>query len=231
MRSEDCRVGGSILLPKFIYVLAAVLFISAEAPFAAPEDLSGYWEPLIMEDFILRTQGVKKGDYNGIELNDLARTAADHFKPDAGKDELLLDKCGPHGAPRVMFTATRLHITQNDREITMELEAEGQIRRFYLDSRDWPGGELQWQGHSIAYEEGDGLLTVITRHLRPGLLRSNGVPYSEEAVLTEHYTRHGDYFTVIQAVEDPKYLQAPFITSTSFHRISKPDDWRMGSCR
>jgi len=227
VRSE----GKSILFRKVFFSLAGVFLISAEAPFAAPLDLTGYWEPLITEDYKLRMHGVKKGDYNGIALTDAAKAIADRYRPDAGAEELLLDKCVPHGAVRILFTDTRLHITRDNNVITTELEAEGQTRRFYLDNRKWPGGELQWQGHSIAYPDGKSMLTVITRHMRPGLLRSNGIPYSEEAVLTEHYTRHGDYFTVIQVVEDPGYLTEPFITSTSFRKIPKPDDWQMGSCR
>ena len=208
-----------------------VLLANNASAVSAAEDLSGYWRPLIMEDFQMRMHGVKKGDYGGIELNDAARAMADEYGMQAGEDELLFDKCGPHGPPRIMYTDTRLHITQDDKVISMELEAEGQVRHFYLDGRPWPGGGLLQQGHSTAYEDGRSMLTVITRHMRPGLLRSNGIPYSDEAVLTEHYTRHGDYFTVIQALEDPKYLQQPFVTSTSFRRIAKPDDWRMGACR
>ena len=213
------------------FVITVALALFCRSIYAAPHDLSGYWEPLITEDFKLRTQGVKKGEYNGIELNDAARAIADQFKPDAGADELLFDKCGPHGAPRIMFTDTRLRITTGNAVVSMELEAEGQTRRFYLDKREWQGGELQWQGHSNAYPDGKSLLTVITRHMRPGLLRSNGIPYSEDAVLTEHYARHGEYLTVIQALEDPEYLKSPFITSTSFRKIPDPNDWRMGSCR
>ena len=194
-----------------------------------PQDLTGYWEPLIMEDFELRTIGVKKGDYGGIELNDAARAVADEFSRDKGENEFMFDKCGPHGPPTIMFTGTRLHITQDDKMIKMELEAEGQTRFFYLDNRQLPGDQ-QRQGNSIAYEDGKSLLTVITRHMQPGILRDNGVPYSEEAVLTEHYTRHGDYFTVIQVMEDPEYLDEPFVRNTSFHRIAEPQNWKMGSC-
>lgn len=215
---------------KLIFSLLGILLVPYGIINAAPQDLSGYWEPLIMEDYELRMHGAKKGDYGGIDLNDAARAVADKYMPDVDEDRLIPGKCGQYGPPRIMFTNTRLHITQDDRVITMELETGGRIRQFYLDNRKWPGGELQWQGHSIAYEDGRSMLTVITRHMHPGLLRSNGIPYSDKAVLTEHYTRHGDYFTVILAVEDPEYLESPFVTSTSFHRISRPDDWQMGSC-
>jgi len=197
----------------------------------AAEDLTGYWQPLITEDYEMRMLGTRPGDYGGIALNEGAKSRAEKFRPGTGSETLLLDKCGPHGAARIMFTNTRLHITRDQSTITMELEAEGQKRRFYLDERKRKGGDLHWQGHSIAYHQGKSMLTVVTRHMRPALLRSNGIPYSEEAILTEHYVRHGEYFTVIQTLEDPKYLTGPFITSTSFHKIPEPADWQMGSCQ
>ena len=59
--------------------------------------------------------------------------------------------------------------------------------------------------------------------MRAGYLRKNGVPYSEDAVVTEAFHRHdepnGDvWFTVTTIVEDPRYLTQPFITSTSFRK-------------
>lgn len=218
-------------LAKLLLKSLSLSFLGISIVLAAPQDLTGYWRPLITEDYNWRMLGTVKGEYGGIEMNDEARAIADQFSNDIGDDQLLYDKCGPHGAARIMRTNTRLYISQDDAQITMQLEAEGQTRHFYLDKREWSGGELQWQGHSVAYEDGKSLLTVITKHMRAASLRSNGIPYSEEATLTEHYTRHGDYFTVIQIVEDPKYLTAPLITSTSFHKIPIPRDWHMGSCQ
>ena len=194
------------------------------------QDISGYWEPILTEDFEMRTQGVKKGDFGGIDVNDAGRAAADAYTHDKGEDEWLFRKCGPHGPPRILFTDTRLHIRQDDQAITMELEAEGRTRTFSLTGKSSPATGLTWAGESQAHEDGESLLTVITRNMQPGLLRDNGIPYSDLAVLTEHYTRHDDYFTVIVIVEDPLYLDEPFISSTSFRRIDQPDDWMMGNC-
>ncbi len=68
-------------------------------------------------------------------------------------------------------------------------------------------------------------LNVVTTQLRPGWLRKNGVPYSENTVVTEHFIRFADesdeWFTVVTTVEDPTYLTMSFITSTNFKR--EPD--------
>ena len=80
-----------------------------------------------------------------------------------------------------------------------------------------------------------GSLNVVTTHMRAGYLRKNGVPYSEKAVVTEYFDRHvepkGDeWFTVTTIVEDPKYLDQPFITSTDFRKEPDGAKWRPTAC-
>ena len=59
--------------------------------------------------------------------------------------------------------------------------------------------------------------------MKAGYLRKNGVPYSEDTVLTEYFNRHdepsGDQWIIVTSViEDPKYLNQPFLLSTSFKK-------------
>ncbi|PYS35327.1 MAG: hypothetical protein DMG14_27235 [Acidobacteria bacterium] len=67
-----------------------------------------------------------------------------------------------------------------------------------------------------------GSLKVVTTNFREGYLRKNGVPYSENATITEYIHRlpphpSGDnWMVVITVIEDPKYLNQPFYTSTQF---------------
>jgi len=79
-----------------------------------------------------------------------------------------------------------------------------------------------------------GSLKVVTTNLRPGYLRKNGVPYSEQAVVTEYYDRFelfsNDYLQVVTVVTDPLYLTTPFVVSNQFKR--EPDDskWNPTPC-
>ena len=70
--------------------------------------------------------------------------------------------------------------------------------------------------------------------MRAGYFRSNGVPYSENAVMTEHFDRHAafgtDWFTVTTTVDDPKYLTQPFITSTHFKKEADGSRWNPTPC-
>ena len=66
-----------------------------------------------------------------------------------------------------------------------------------------------------------GRLKVVTTHLRPGYLRNNGVPHNGNATLTEYYDihkRNGEEYLVTRIVDDPQYLNVPWVTSNNFRR-------------
>jgi len=82
-----------------------------------------------------------------------------------------------------------------------------------------------------------GSLTVTTTSFREGYLRKNGVPYSEDASITEYFHRlpqhpNGDtWLLVITIVEDPRYLRQPFYTSTHFKLEPDGAKWTPTACR
>ena len=41
------------------------------------------------------------------------------------------------------------------------------------------------------------MLTVTVTHLKEGYVRRNGLPRSDQATVTEHWMRHGDFLTVV----------------------------------
>jgi hypothetical protein len=79
-----------------------------------------------------------------------------------------------------------------------------------------------------------GSLKVVTTNLRPGYLRKNGVPYSEQAVVTEYYDRiemfGNDYLQVVTVVDDPVYLTTPFVVSNQFKREADDSKWNPTPC-
>ena len=96
-----------------------------------------------------------------------------------------------------------------------------------LLSRDLPGGGGSGlRGGPPPRQQSQlnrgGNLRVVTTNVREGYLRKNGVPYSEQATITEYVHRlpthpNGDeWLHVVTVVEDPRYLTQPFYTSTSF---------------
>jgi hypothetical protein len=80
-----------------------------------------------------------------------------------------------------------------------------------------------------------GSLKVVTTKMKPGYLRKNGVPYSENATVSEYFDRHkesnGDqWLTVTTIIDDSKYLNQPFITSSHFKKEPDGSKWRPTPC-
>ena len=82
-----------------------------------------------------------------------------------------------------------------------------------------------------------GSLKVMTTNFQEGYLRKNGVPYSENASITEHFHRlpthpNGDnWLLVVTIIEDPTYLTQPFYTSTHFKLEPNGSSFSPTPCR
>jgi hypothetical protein len=89
---------------------------------------------------------------------------------------------------------------------------------------------------SASLNEG-GALRVTTTNFLSGYLRKNGVPYSENASITEYFHRlpqhpNGDtWLHVVTIVEDPQYLNEPLYTSTHFKLERNGNQWNPTPCR
>jgi hypothetical protein len=82
-----------------------------------------------------------------------------------------------------------------------------------------------------------GIIKVASTNFREGYLRKNGVPYSETATITEYFQwlpphPNGDAWLIVTtAIDDPKYLQQPFYTSTNFKREADGSKWNPTACK
>ena len=101
-------------------------------------------------------------------------------------------------------------------------------------------GAAEWEraggGRGGASQPQGGSLKVVTTNMRGGWLRKNGVPYSENAVLTEYFDRFADptgaeWLVVTSTVSDPKYLTADFVTSSHFRKEPDRSKFAPVACR
>lgn len=212
-------------------------------------DITGYWVSLVNEDWRYRMATPPKGDFAGVPLNAGGRQVAGAW--DAAKDEAAGESCRAYGAAGVMRQPGRLHITwTGDDTLTLETDAGTQTRT--LAFRGAGGTSGSWQGISKASWDHDdtpmarggffpgaaargGSLKVVTTNMKAGYLRKNGVPYSDDAVMTEYFDRfdlpNGDALLVVSTeVDDPKYLTTPFWTSTHFKKQRDAAGWNPRPC-
>jgi len=215
----------------------------------APIDLTGYWTSIVTQDWLYRMRTPPKGDYAGVPLNKAGRQIADAWDP--AKDESSGNQCKAFGAAGLMRIPGTLHIAwEDDNTLRIGAEAGNQTRLLHFRASDSQSGEPQWQGESVAeweiirarrppHPDADqspgGGLKVLTTHMRPGYLRRNGVPYSEKAVMTEHFDVTAEpngwrFILLTTVIEDPQYLTSTFLLNTPFRRLPDGAEWSPGPC-
>jgi hypothetical protein len=206
----------------------------AAAKTAAPIDLTGYWVSVISEDWRFRMVTPPKGDYQTVPMTNEARQVADAWNPAA--DEAAGNQCKAYGAAAIMRVPGRIHVTwQDDNTLRMDTDAGTQTRLFQFGNAP-KSAQSSWQGSSNAIWEPPGRsLKVVTTNMRSGYLRRNGVPYSENAVLTEYFElaplpNGGQLLLVTSIVDDPRYLQTPFILSSQFKKEVDGSKWDPTPC-
>ena len=228
---------------------------------AAAFDLTGTWTAVVTEDWRWRMVTPPKNDVASVPLNGEGRKVAAAW--DLDRDNASGNQCRAFGAAGIMRQPLRVQVSwQDDHTLKLETDSGQQTRLFRFAAT--PAGsntassvgtpEKTWQGISTAEwvkqaqsrglgfggrggaGASGGTLKVVTTQMKSGYLRKNGVPYSEDATLTEYYNRHSgpgdlEWFTVTTVVEDSKYLTQPFITSSSFKREADNSKWKPSPCQ
>ena len=209
----------------------------------APIDPTGYWVAVVNEDWRYRMITPAKGDYRGVPITKEALQVINAWDPAA--DEAAGNQCKSYGAGAIMRVPGRIRVTwQDDNTLRLETDAGMQTRllRFTpAQAEEKPS----WQGTSSARWEvaggrgggppASGSLTVVTTNMRAGYLRKNGVPYSENARVTEYFDvapspGGGQVLIVTTVVDDPRYLTQPFIVSSHFKKEADASKWDPTPC-
>lgn len=218
---------------------------------ASPIDITGNWVSLITQDWRYRMVTPTKGDFAGLPITRAAIEVANNWDP--AKDDAAGLQCKSYGAAAIMLRPGRLRIGwQDDRTLKLETDAGTQTRILQFGNAAGANAP-SWQGTSVAEwvtpprfrrvpggppasgPAPGGSLKVVTTGMRPGYLRKNGVPYSENAVLTEHFDIIGPpgvgrLLIVTITVEDPMYLEEPYIAVAQFKAEADGRGWDPTPC-
>ena len=207
-----------------VVVLAAILLA---VPAFAQIDISGEWAARATEDAAHRGPGAELGDYTGLPINEAARRKASVW--DASILSLPERMAQPHPGPYFMRgPGPNIRVIKRSDPNTLAVVAytlEGVFGRadrvIWMDDRPHPGpnAEHTWQGFSTGRVQGNQLV-ITTTHMKWGVIQRNGVATSPKAVMTEHFIRHGDYLTLVTIVDDPVYLEEPFIRTSHWQESS-----------
>jgi hypothetical protein len=224
---------------------------AASARARAPIDLTGYWVSLVTDDWRWRMVIPPKGDVLYLPVNEAGRRAAEAWDPT--QDAAAGEACRAYGAGGIMHLPGRLHITwENDNLLKVEIDTGSQTRLFHFDDPESSDAEPTWQGFSVASWELPGggrgrggaqaqsarpgsSLRVVTTHMRPGYYRRNGVPYGANATMTEWFTVLTEpdgnaYLLVTKSLEDPEYMNAPYVRTVQFRKQDDATGWNPTAC-
>lgn len=205
---------------QFRIALGLVLLAMAATnhPLLAQTDLSGDWSAVPGE----RDLNADIDDYLALPINDAARTFAQTW--DASRMSLLEHQCMPHVVAYISRTPFPIRIstvrdpeTQDLNAIKIYYKFMEQAQTIWMDGRPHPSefARHTWMGFSTGKWDKD-VLVVTTTHMKRGWIRRNGVPESDQAVLTEHWMRHGNYLTHATFLTDPAYLTEPLLRADTY---------------
>lgn len=209
-------------------IVFVVFLIGVATPASAQVDLTGSWTPVFHEDQPERVPGPEIGDYIGLPLRPEGRAFAEAW--DASRLTVPEHQCRAHAAPYNYRGPFNMRIYEERDPFTQQLVAiridHGnweQQRKIWMDGRPHPSPHAghTWGGFSTGKWVGSALLATTT-HIKQGWHRRNGVPQSDQALLTEYFVRHGDVITIMSFVEDPVFLTEAYVKTTNFRVVPRP---------
>ena len=203
-------------------LLAAILVLGLGAPAFAQVDLSGTWATRLHEDWMERWPGPDAGDLTGLPINDDGVARAQSYSP--SMLSVRERQCLFYGPSYTQIGPFGLVIWAEADPVDGDVVAwktSGAVdktpRTIWMDGRPHPSPSAvhTFGGFSTGRWEG-ATLVVTTTHMKAGPLRRNGAPTSDDAVMTEHLARYGDTLTILSIIDDPAYLEEPYVLSRTY---------------
>ena len=156
---------------------------------------------------------VGAGFKDGLPFRPWAKELHDKRKEQNAKDNPDAH-CLPMGLMQFHIHPQPRKIIQTQDTMIVLYEGNSGIRQIFMDGRPLPKiGDVQpwWYGYSTAHWEGDTLVILSNNFRDDGWLDINGSPLTDQATMTERWTRrtYGD-LRVDVTIDDPKAYTAPF---------------------
>src|SRR5262247_2832683 len=210
----------------FLFAIAMLVSLPAFGQPARPQnppDIAGEWRLESDEDpGALGNLGQPPlGDYTGIPFNEAGRLRAETSAESIwGTPEY---QCRPHSAPHQWRGLGGARILKEQDPLTREVKVyhvqfmRSLDRPIFMDGRPHPPAWAphSWTGFSTGQWIGN-TLKVTPRHLKDGYLKRGGPQTSDMYSMTEYLTRHGDILSIVTVIDDPIYMEEPYIHSTTY---------------
>ena len=174
------------------------------------------------------------GDYTGIPFNEAGRVRSD-TTPESIWGTLEY-QCRPHASPHQWRGLGGARILKEQDPLTRDVSVyhvqfmRSLDRPIFMDARPHPPAYAPhtWTGFSTGEWIGR-TLKVTTTHLKDGFLRRGGPQTSDMYSMTEFISRHDEILTIVTVIDDPIYLDQPYIHSTTY-TVAQGDSLTMETC-
>ncbi len=223
----------------------------------APVDLTGTWVSIVNEDWRFRMVTPQIGDFANIPENEAAREFAMEWRPELDVGNECRAYGAPaimHEPGRIKIS------WEDDLTLKLEFDAGHQVRYLHFNPNAQAGQPsrqghslARWErprgqqispviantvpiGQQFPRTEGvSNALQVFTDNIVSGYLRKNGIPHSDQVEVREYFDLitipdGSEWLIVNIVVEDPVYLEAPWITSMNFKKESDDSKWNPQDC-
>ncbi len=252
---EPSERGETSTLPDFGLEGPAPEQVSGRA--GAPVDLTGTWVSIVTEDWRYRMVTPQIGDLAGIPINEQGKEYALNWRPemDEGNECRAYGAAAiMHEPGRIKIS------WQDDATLKLEFDAGHQTRYLNFDPSVEAGDPSRQGHSVARWEAPRGMqvspgianvvpigqqfprtemvsnsLQVRTSNLTGGYLRKNGMPHSDQVQVREYYDLitipDGSTWLIVDIiVEDPVYLEAPWVTSMNFKKEADDSKWNPQDC-
>ena len=202
--------------------IAGVLLLGV--PAFAQVDLNGTYTLIMHEDYIERGPGSDLGDFTGMPLNDEGRAKALLYTSDT---QSMIERQCLQWSPWVsLYRPQNLLIwsetDQNGRVLAWKIAGQHiqDDLTIWMNNPAVPSAHALYPsgGFSVGRWDADTLVSRTTHLKNNYLRRGNGIPASDQTVITSYITLHDNLLTLLVIQEDPVYLTEPHVVSRVWRR-------------
>jgi glyoxylase-like metal-dependent hydrolase (beta-lactamase superfamily II) len=207
------------------HTVLLLAFLVYAGPAFAQIDLAGEWGARAThEDQVHRIPGAELGDFAGFPLNEAGKLKAVTW--DASILSQPEQQARPHPAQYSMRgPGPNFRMNKVTDPLTNQLVAYtitglfgNADRTIWMDGRPHPSpnAEHTWDGFSTGEWVDGNALKVTTTHMKAAFINRNGAPSSAKGTMTEFFFRHDLHLVLVTIIDDPVYLEEPFVRTSNF---------------
>lgn len=225
IRSRARRSGNRTM--RAAIIVGSLLAVAPLVPAHAQFELAGSWRSY---NAVETRVDIMATDYTGTALNEEGRAKALSYS--SAQLSHIERQCQGWSVPYMVQGPFGMKIWA-----LTDPSRAGQIQAFVIGAWEDRGETVIWMdgrphpseyamhtrsGFTTGRWTSPNTLETRTTHIKAGYFKRNGLPSSDQAVVTTWYVRHGNLMDVLIVMEDPVFLAEPYVGSSTYEISQAP---------